>query len=253
MNIDFPSVSDVPALRNLWKEAFGDTDSFLDKFFDSAFSVKRSRCTKSGSDIYAALYWFDCIFNNKNIAYIYAVATAGKMRGRGYCSMLMNNVHELLKEKGYAGIILVPASKHLFEFYGKMGYKTTAHKTNVFVNASDECVNVTEVSACEYARIRKKYLPENSVLQEGENLDFLSLMCRFYTGDGFCFVLDNTLKTFKAIEFLGDFDLAPHILNSFKVKSGEFVTFGNEIPFAMYLSLDESNDSHPKYFGFAFD
>ena len=34
---------DVPALRELWKEAFGDGDRFLDQFFEGPFAPERSR------------------------------------------------------------------------------------------------------------------------------------------------------------------------------------------------------------------
>ncbi len=34
---------DVPALRELWKEAFGDRDRFLDQFFEGPFAPERSR------------------------------------------------------------------------------------------------------------------------------------------------------------------------------------------------------------------
>ena len=40
MIIKAPQVSNIPALRALWKDAFGDTDTVLDAFFQTAFSQK---------------------------------------------------------------------------------------------------------------------------------------------------------------------------------------------------------------------
>ena len=38
MRIDHPDLGQIPELRQLWKEAFGDSDAFLDAFFMVAFS-----------------------------------------------------------------------------------------------------------------------------------------------------------------------------------------------------------------------
>ena len=35
MKIDHPDMTRIPALRQLWQEAFGDSDAFLDRFFDA--------------------------------------------------------------------------------------------------------------------------------------------------------------------------------------------------------------------------
>ena len=113
-------------LRQLWKKTFGDSDAFLDIFFDTAFSTKRCMCVTCKDSVAAALYWFDCTFSNQKIAYIYAVATAKEFRGQGLCHSLMEHTHSHLKEQGYAGTILSPAEKTLFDFYEKMGYQTCA-------------------------------------------------------------------------------------------------------------------------------
>ena len=44
MIFESPDRGRIPALRALWKEAFGDTDLFLDGFFEYGFSPNRCRC-----------------------------------------------------------------------------------------------------------------------------------------------------------------------------------------------------------------
>lgn len=253
MNIDFPSSDDTHMLRRLWKEAFGDDDSFLDKFFHTAFSEKRTRCIKSDGQIIAALYWFDCMYNKHKIAYVYAVATAKKFQGRGCCTILMNDTHKLLNKIGYDGIILVPASEKLFSFYEKLGYITCAYKSRISADSSNECEKVSRISSDEYAKIRKSYLPPNAILQENENIRFLSTMCSFYLGENFIFALADGQQKFRAVEYLGDIKKLSGILSSFGHKSGEFMIAGKDIPFAMFHSLDNFDDEIPDYLGFAFD
>lgn len=94
MNIDVPQINQIPALRALWKEAFGDTDDFLDAFFSTAFRPNHCRLVTVDGHAAAVLYWFDCLHMDKPIAYIYAVATAKAYRGQGLCHKLMENAHQ---------------------------------------------------------------------------------------------------------------------------------------------------------------
>ena len=87
MTIDQPS--DTQALRRLWKQAFGDSDAFLDSFFSVGYSCDRCRQLSLDSQLAAALYWFDCSFSGKPVAYVYAVATDAAFQGQGLCRALM--------------------------------------------------------------------------------------------------------------------------------------------------------------------
>ena len=80
MIIKSPEQKDIPQLRQLWRQAFGDTDAFLDIFFSTAFSPERCRCVLADGAV-AALYWFSCQSDGQPLAYLYAVATSQKFRG----------------------------------------------------------------------------------------------------------------------------------------------------------------------------
>ena len=41
MTVDYPAAGQISGLRALWKEAFGDSDVFLDAFFAHGFSPSR--------------------------------------------------------------------------------------------------------------------------------------------------------------------------------------------------------------------
>ncbi|MFR0734393.1 MAG: GNAT family N-acetyltransferase [Oscillospiraceae bacterium] len=73
---------DVPALRELWKEAFGDGDRFLDQFFEGPFAPERSRVAVVEGAVSGALYWFPASCKGQSLAYLYGVATAARLRGR---------------------------------------------------------------------------------------------------------------------------------------------------------------------------
>ena len=253
MIIDSPTPSQIPALRQLWSEAFGDGEEFLDVFFSTAFSPHRCRCITEDGEVLAALYWFNCVCEGRNIAYLYAIATASSHRGRGLCTALMKDTHDHLKALGYTGAILVPGEKSLFEFYEKKGYGVFGGMGELHCSPSADTVNLRRVDSREFAALRRNLLPRGGVIQEAENLEFLQASAEFYAGDGFLMAacLDN--GSLFAYELLGNVSKAPAILNTLGCAEGRFRISDADTPFAMYLPLSDESLSPPTYFGFAFD
>ena len=97
MTFEHPGKEDIPQLLKLWKEVFGEYDGFWELFLDTAFSPDHCLCITEDDRITAGLYWFDCSCGNDKIAYIYAVVTDPRHRGKGLCRKLMTNVHALLQ------------------------------------------------------------------------------------------------------------------------------------------------------------
>lgn len=243
MRADYPTPEQQDGLRRLWQESFGDSDAFLDGFWGTAFAYDRCRCISTNGEIAAALYWLDCRCDGAPMAYIYAVATARLHRGQGLCRALMEDTHSLLKRLGYAGCILVPGEKELFAMYEKMGY-TCCGGMDTIPRSAGAPVLLREVTADEYGTLRKAYLPEHGVLQDG--LDFLSTYAKFYAGEDFILAATDTL----GLELLGNADAAPGILGALGKKSGRFRVPGTA-PFAMFHPF--ADVPTPGYFGLAFD
>ncbi len=253
MKIDKPKLSQIPKLWGLWREAFGDTEEFLTAFYKSAFHVNRCRCVTIKEEIVASLYWFDCIYKDKKIAYLYAVATAKAYRGQGICKSLISDTHSYLSGHGYEGVVLVPGNRELFKFYEGMGYQTCSHMKEICCTAEGKGIEVRRVNQAEYARLRRQMLPEGGVVQEKENLDFLETQATCLAGDKFLLAFREENHNLYGIELLGDVSVAPKILSTLGYTKGIFRVPGEERPFAMYLSLGNPNLSAPEYFGLAFD
>ena len=117
MTVDYPTAGAVSGLRELWKEAFDDSDLFLDAFFSHGFSPRRCRCVTENGVVLAALYWFEAPCGESRFAYLYAVATAASHRGKGLFSMILADTKEVLKEAGFDGILLVPENEALGRMY----------------------------------------------------------------------------------------------------------------------------------------
>lgn len=285
-----PTECMLPQLRTLWKEAFGDNDDFLDKFYETAFDKSRCRVafidetvsrTEGNNDmlpssekIAAALYWFDCMVDTQRVAYIYAVATAKAYRGNGACHILLENTHNHLKSLGYSSTVLVPGNETLIQLYEGCEYELATKRNRMECVAEDMGIEQQEITKEEFSRLRRKFLPKNSVIQENENLNFLATQAKFYTGrkpnsnlypqsevsttNDFCskdtFLVATNIENenLHAIELLGDTTLAPGIVHALGCKDGTFFSPGKDEEFAMWHRLTE-DAVEPAYFGFSFD
>ena len=251
MIISSPRKSDIPRLKELFAETFGDSGEFVSLFFDTAFSCDRARAVYIDSKIVAMLYWFDCEYDGKSLAYIYAVATDKNYQGQGLCRALIENTHAHLKSLGYAGAILVPSEPSLFEFYEKLGYKTATYIEEFECQGATEGCAFTQIDKDEYARLRREYLPKGAVIQERENLDFLDRLAHFIKGDDFLLSYSIYEGKLHAYELLGNKAKAPNILCTLGVKSGTFRGVGKSRPFTMLYPFEKM--TMPSYFAFAFD
>ena len=248
---------DIPALRLLWKEAFGDSDAYLDSFFSLGFGTHRCRLALEGEELLGALYWFPCSCRGQGLAYIYAVATHVKARGRGVAKELMRNTWAHLETQGYAATILVPGTAELVRFYAKMGYTPCAPQGRLRVQAQGPACILKAVSPRRYGELRRTMLPANAVVQEDCNLDFLAAQTKLYTGKDVLLAAtaleDGTLL---ALELLAKDPVktAPAVLKVLGFREGVFrVPYGKGRPFALFKPLTGWEGEAPEYFAFAFE
>lgn len=244
MIIKPPEEKDIPALRRLWQQAFGDTDEFLDNFFSTGFSPERCRCLSAGGNPKAALYWFDCGLGDKKLAYLYAVATDKDYRRQGLCGALLKDTHRHLKALGYDGTVLVPGSNDLRRYYHRFGYENFGGVQQQCVSFSAFGADLLSIDKIEFARLRKQYLPQGGVVQDGTLLDFFSTFAQFYAGEGFVLAV-----TEDKAELLGS---VPALCVAAPDEKIIILRIPGETPFAMYLPLTDTKEC-PTYFGIALD
>lgn len=246
MTINAPEMQDIPALRNLWKEAFEDTDAFLDLFFEKGFSFDRCRLLKTENTV-AALYWFDCRWKNKKVAYLYAIATKKAFQGQGLCRALMADTHKHLQALGYAGAALVPANEGLFSLYKKLGYESFCPMDTVTIKAEETKISLCPIDAATYGKLRKELLPDDAIIQEGATLNFLEGFGSFYRMDSGIACLSKEDETLYIQEYLADPKEIPALTYCLKAKKAQ-VRLAGKTASAMYLPLDNSQEL-PSYLG----
>lgn len=247
MIIDRPLKSQIPALRRLWKQAFGDSDDFLDGFFQTGFSFDRCRCLQTEGTLAAALYWFDCTWRNKKVAYIYAVATDDAFRGKGLCRALMEDTHKHLQSLGYAGAALVPGNEGLFSLYAKFGYRSFCPMQTVTV-AAGKPVEMSPISPDNYRLRRQFRIGADAIVQDRVVTDFFATYGGFYKAADTVFAASREKDTLYFQEYLGDPKLLGSIVAALGCETGEVLLPGGDRDTAMYLPFD-NDPTLPAYFG----
>lgn len=256
MIIDRPAAGQISGLWDLWREAFGDSGEFLEAFFDTAYAPERCLCVTEDAQVIAAVYWFDCTLRGRKVAYVYALATAMRHRGRGIAHKLMDALHQTLTQQNYEGVVLVPGTPSLQDFYKAMGYDHCCSITEFVCAGAAEEVQLRRVTPEEYASQRRdilSLLEPDAVIQENENIAFLATQAELYSGQNFLLAARKEGETLVGIELLGDPQTAPGILRALGYATGTFRTRGQGKAFAMYRPLENRLLCVPTYFGLAFD
>ena len=123
-----PSVpEDIPAQRELWKLAFGDSDEYIDHFYSAYYRPERVVVLEEDGAVRAMTAWFDTTFvlpgrGEYRAAYLYAVATHPDCRGRGLAGKLLAGADDYFRSLGIPAVTTVPAEPSLHNFFGANGF-----------------------------------------------------------------------------------------------------------------------------------
>ncbi len=251
MRPEHPTAAQIPGLRRLWQEAFGDPDGFLDGFFSTAYSARRCLCITREDRVLAALYWLDMSCEGAPMAYIYAVATAKAYRGQGLCRLLMEHTRQQLARQGCAAAVLVPETEALAEMYAAMGYAPCCGIRELTCKAGER-ISLHAVGPAEYNALRRQLLPPGSLELGDAALGFLSLQAEFFAGENFVLAAVRDGDTLRCPEYLGPEALLPGITRALGCETGCFRLPGKGRPFAWWLPLTKDCPV-PSHLGFAFD
>ena len=248
MNINHPTPEQIPSLRGLWKEAFGDFDPFLDAFFATAFDEKRCLAVNHAD---AACYWLDCACSGKKLAYLYAVATAKHRQGQGLCRGLMEKARQVIAQQGYAGVLLVPGSENLRQMYAKMGF-SDATSIHEFTLPASQPQTPEKLTARQYCAQRQALLPAGAAVEGPEIMAFLASQAEFYRlGSTLCAAIREGNRLFLP-ELLGEPEHAAAIAASLGCETVTARAPGSEKKWAMYCPLTEDAPT-PTHFSLTLD
>ena len=158
--IRFAKNADVPFLKALWREAFGDDDSFINFFYERRFSESNTLIWAENEIPVAILTLLPAQMKIVDklypVKYVYGVATKLEYRGRGISSELIHYINEQA-DNNHEILVLVPAEESLFDFYKRFGYQKSFYLKEYSFPARENLpvsYEVRPISPDEYKEIR---------------------------------------------------------------------------------------------------
>lgn len=185
--LDYASKADIPALKQLWKSCFFDTDRYIDSYFNNLFTLIRLPVCRTGDGTPVSMLSMlpvslQCGAERYEGHYIYAAATRKDYEGRGLMSRLLEFSCREAKAAGERFSCLLPASETLIRFYGKRGYrpafcKELVHYPPYGISAPQYVPEARPLVPMEFAALRQAFAArlDTVLLQDPQLYPYLYL------------------------------------------------------------------------------
>ncbi len=172
--------NDVGRLKYIWKQCFGDSDAFIDFYFQEFYQPHQTMILQAGDEIAAMLTMIPVTIHLQPstavpCVMLYAIATDPAYQGKGLARELIDYSNDYAAKTGKDFSVLVPASGSLFSFYEKLAYQAAFpifESVHSFQNApggssassADRCM-LCAVSAKAYGEIRDSLSTSSSYIR----------------------------------------------------------------------------------------
>ena len=263
MNFRFADFKDIDQLKVIWKDCFNESDKAIDFFFENKFPNTRCVVLEVDKRIVSALYMLDAnmVLSEKLCPcyYLYAAGTLPNFQGHGYMSKLIEYANKQAIRLKKKISVLLPASKELYNYYEKQGYKAFFKRRFITLNCNDmsryneectkRCMSISSMYELMKVKCKDNY---GSILWPESSFKYAIDINEVYGGKtvvsskgyAMCIpLLDNTLLISDFIYFKDGFDELMAKIYS------EFPKF-NFYQFRFPLFEDHLNDvGKDEYFG----
>lgn len=140
------------AVRQIWQECFHDSRQWMDMFFSEVYDDDEALVLEyNGRPVSSMLLRrYMMLFHGEEIpvGYVSGAATRRHDRGHGYMSELIRIALRHARHRGDLLVSLIPASRRLFGFYGRLGFST------VFYIKEDRYTSLHSFAPCgRYTRV----------------------------------------------------------------------------------------------------
>ncbi|MEJ8554296.1 GNAT family N-acetyltransferase [Tepidibacter sp. Z1-5] len=135
MKIRFAYNEDLQEIKNMWEYCFGDTEMFMDYYFDNKYKCENTLVVEDNRRIISSLqlnqYKIKINNNIYDTSYVVGVATLPEARGGGAMKDLISTTLNQLYNKKQVVSILMPID---YRLYRKFGYEHCYDQINYEIN-----------------------------------------------------------------------------------------------------------------------
>lgn len=173
LEISYCTHNELPSVKELWKNVFGDDEIFINQFFyhlyqDNILIGK----VKNEIIAMATLLPATIILEGKeyDIRYVYACATLPRFRGKKIMSKILDKAFENTVNRREIGLFLLPANAQLYDFYKKNGFKEFFYHNEQhfflsdFVEKKCDTYTMQKITAEKYYSLRHTYLQNEGTI-----------------------------------------------------------------------------------------
>ncbi len=158
--------ADLPEIRALWKECFGDSDDYLDRYFRHPQSLEHLFVYEQHG-VSGMMTLIPCLAGREGgsqpVLYLFALAVRPDRQGNGIGGGLMRFAEQYARREGYGGIGLVMQHAGLTHYYREKGYTPASQLGRLKLqDLSGDGDRVASLSVQAYLSIRRRFLAERN-------------------------------------------------------------------------------------------
>lgn len=162
--------SQIPELKKIWIECFGDSEAYVDMFFEKRFKSTVCLTAVYQNKTIGAMYLLPVFAYEygkiKNGWYGYAVGVLKEYRKNGIYAAMHNKICKYLKANNEF-YILCPANRKLYDFYRTLGFSDYAFlkDTTILPNGETSAdLELNDITPAEYVILRNSYFNNNGLI-----------------------------------------------------------------------------------------
>jgi GNAT superfamily N-acetyltransferase len=131
------STLEIPEVKKLWEEVFGDADDYIHRFI-THFGIENCYVCEINRKIVAMAFALPTTliqnskFKIQNLKYIYACATHPDFQSQGIMKNLLAVIYEEARNENFAGIFLQAINPSLADYYRKLGFEDFFYREHSF-------------------------------------------------------------------------------------------------------------------------
>lgn len=173
MKIRCAENKDISELKKIWKVCFGDSDEYIDNFFNCLFNAQNTIVAEVNNRVAGVTYMIPAKLKERDFMYGYAIGVLPEFRGRSICKQMLDFVRQLAETKGFI-FGLHPANKKLEEFYKRIGLKPMYNLKEVILkcDSTDTKFEISDITSDEIVKMRKNAFA-NLVEWDENIIDFI--------------------------------------------------------------------------------
>jgi len=161
MDIRLLDSNDIDEAKALWKSAFGDSDAFVDAYFENKISEGSSLgMFDNGLSCVVHMLPYKIRVQGRTLAsaFIAGAATAENQRNGGYMRTMLHESLKLMKERGIIMTHLYPFKHSFYEQFGWATY-TYVNKSAVTIGKKANVIETRDISLLDalYQNMMKDY------------------------------------------------------------------------------------------------